>query len=73
MRTVKLDELSKFAKVDIGNHKSLTCLEVADQGYSLLYKDYSGSYVSENWIAEDKKRLSTINKYAEKYGVRFEV
>ena len=68
MEEIKL--INGFAKVQLEDKKYLLVLHYKD-GYSLEIRDYTGKYVETDWLCEDVKRLSTINKYAEKYGVEF--
>lgn len=41
----------------------------ADDMWNFFSEDYSQKYLQTAWIAENKKRFSTIKKYAEKYDI----
>ena len=59
-----------FAKVDVSNNRVLEV--VYHNGmYDLIIKGYEGKCTAIGTICENKKRLSTINKYAKEYGVQF--
>lgn len=67
----KVGLVNGFAKVDIGDGRELVCFQVGGL-YNLKLKDYNvHTGFASAYLAEDKSRLSTINKYARRYGVEF--
>ena len=42
-----------------------------DGAYSLCLRDYTGNQPTVIYLKDSAKKLSTINKYAEKYGIEF--
>lgn len=70
MMKMWLNKQTGFGKVQVGM-KIYTVVK-ADGLWNLSCSDYSGKYLVEYWIAENKKRLSTIKKHAEKYGIEIE-
>ena len=59
-----------FASAEIKKGVWLSC-SLYQGAYTLSYKCESGAYIYHNDICENKKRLSTINKFAAEYGVEF--
>lgn len=59
-----------YAEKRINGTQILRCTFIGD-AYDLQVLDYGGGALSIGYIKENAKRLSTINKYAEEYGVEF--
>lgn len=70
MLEIKLSEMTKFAKVKLAKDINLICFKINDT-YNLIKEDYSLGLGFEIRICENKKRLSTINKYAKEYNIIF--
>lgn len=67
MKKVKLDGTVTTVEIKQGIK-----LQFMDFGvYSLLLRDYTGNQLTITHLKDDAKKLSTINKYAEKYGIEF--
>ena len=68
MKKVKLDGTVTTVEIIEGFK-----LQVVDFGgvYSLCLRDYRGNQSVVIYLKDGAKKLSTINKYAEKYGVEF--
>ena len=69
MKEVKINEYG-YAKIEYEKGKYLSVTKI-DGKYNLLHRNYTEKYLIATWIKEDVKRLSTINKYSEKYGIKF--
>lgn len=68
MKKVKLD--GTVTRVEIKKGIELQVVDF-DGAYSLCLRDYTGNQLAIIYLKDDAKKLSTINKYANKYGVEF--
>lgn len=70
MTVIYIDPLSRFTEADIPG--------IGIKGWLLLSRDRDGYslYVNLNtegkWVCSQVKKLSTLNRHAELYGIRFE-
>ena len=70
--TVKLN--NGFAKVEFKKGEYLVCIKDFDGTFNLEILNYNvKTGFASGYICENKKMLSTINKYAKKYDVVFEL
>lgn len=60
-----------FVKVKLEGDVCLTLYRDDEFGYSLEWNRRNKFVDHSCWLCEDKKRLSTINKYAAEYGIEF--
>lgn len=70
MTVIKIDPKARFTGAE--------CPGIGMKGWLLLSRDRDGYslYVNLNteghWVCSQVKRLQTLNRYAEPYGIRFE-
>ena len=69
MKKVKLDGTVTSAEVKKGIE--LRVIKEFNGTYSLCLRDYTGNQLAIIYLKDGAKKLSTINKYAEKYGIEF--
>ena len=67
MTELRFNTKTGFGKTRVGEIEYFI-MKTAD-GYSFGCKDYSDCVMISYWIVENKKRMSTIRKYAEQYGI----
>lgn len=65
---VKLEK--GFAKVEVNKGQWIIC-DSFNGEYSLSYKCETDYYMYDRELVSNKKRISTINKTASKYGIEF--
>lgn len=73
MKNIKLELVNNrhFAEVKIDESKEIICVENNDYTYDLILHDNSDRILQIERVYENAKRLSTINKYTEKYNITF--
>ena len=71
MKKVKLDGMNgTVTTVEIKKGIKLHAVDF-DGAYSLCLRDYTGNQPATIYLKDGAKKLSTINKYANKYGIEF--
>ena len=71
MKKVKLDGMNgTVTTVEIKKGIKLQVVDF-DGTYSLCLRDYTSSQLAIIYLKDGAKKLSTINKYANKYGIEF--
>ena len=71
MKKVKLDGMNgTVVAVEIKKGIKLQVVDF-DGAYYLCLRDYTGNQLANIYLKENAKKLSTINKCAEKYGIEF--
>jgi len=68
MKKVRLK--NGFAKVEVKNNRYLICV-CYNGAYDLKIEGYNSKMLMTGLLYENAKRISTINKYANDYGVEF--
>ena len=67
---INLEIKNGYGRVKVGNREY--SVSQIDGLWNLRCQDYSGKYLVDFYIVENKKRLSTIQKYADKYEINIQ-